>query len=222
MSEVKHTIVKQTLTNQVTAQLRRDVLLGAISSGSRITVQNISRRYNTSAIPVRETFYTLCSEGLLEINPYKGATVCNIDRAFVSNLYDILRSMEVLIIESIEGRWNDFIRKEIVAANEAIALISTQEEILRSYNALNRRFHDPLEQFCTNDRAIELRNQNYIYISILSEQGKPHSLRRVREAVNEHQAIIEALDSGDMHQVRKAYTLHSTAAKEELLRQIYG
>ena len=55
----------------------------------------------------------------------------------------------------------------------------------------------------------------------MSEKGKPHELRRVREAVNEHQAIIEALDSGDMHQVRKAYTLHSAAAKDELLHQLY-
>ena len=47
-------IQKNTLTRMVTDQLRQDILLGEIASGSRITVQSIAQRYNTSALPVRE------------------------------------------------------------------------------------------------------------------------------------------------------------------------
>ena len=47
-------IQKSTLTQMVTDQLRQDILLGIIASGSRITVQSIAKRYNTSALPVRE------------------------------------------------------------------------------------------------------------------------------------------------------------------------
>ena len=47
-------IQKNTLTRMVTDQLRQDILLGEIASGSRITVQSIAKRYNTSALPVRE------------------------------------------------------------------------------------------------------------------------------------------------------------------------
>lgn len=213
-------ISKHTLTSMVTEQLRRDILLGVLDSGSRVTVQSIAERYSTSALPVREAIQTLTAEGLLENNPYKGATVCTVDRQFISNVYDILRSMETLIIESMEGHWNDEIRSQIVNVNREIAMISTQEEVAQKFNALNRRFHDPLEQFCTNDRAVDLRQRYHRYISILVERGRLHSVERVKKVAAEHEAIIAALDSGDMHQVRKAYNLHSAAAKEEFFWQL--
>ena len=58
-------IQKSTLTQMVTDQLRQDILLGIIASGSRITVQSIAKRYNTSALPVREAMQILSSENLL-------------------------------------------------------------------------------------------------------------------------------------------------------------
>ena len=214
------TINKNTLTSMVTEQLRRDILLGVLASGSRVTVQSIAERYNTSALPVREAIQILTAERLLESNPYRGATVCKVDEQFISNIYDILRSMETLIIESIEGHWNEAIRSEVVSVNREIATISTQEEVAKKFNTLNRRFHDPLEQFCKNDRAIYLRQKYHHYITILVDHGRLHSLERIQKAVAEHETIISALDSGDMHQVRKAYHLHSTAAKEELFWQL--
>lgn len=83
-------IQKSTLTQMVTDQLRQDILLGIIASGSRITVQSIAKRYNTSALPVREAMQILSSENLLELSPYKGASVCEINHTFISNTYDIL------------------------------------------------------------------------------------------------------------------------------------
>ena len=75
-------IQKSTLTQMVTDQLRQDILLGIIASGSRITVQSIAKRYNTSALPVREAMQILSSENLLELSPYKGASVCENQHTF--------------------------------------------------------------------------------------------------------------------------------------------
>lgn len=206
-------INKNTLSSMVTEQLRRDIMLGVIQPGSRVTVQSVAERYNTSALPVREAIQILTAERLLENNPYKGATVCTIDRLFIENIYDILRSMETLIIESIEGHWDDAIRNEVVSVNRQMAQINTLDDVAARYNTLNRSFHDPLERFCRNDRAIDLRNRYHHLITILVENGELHSIERVKQSVAEHDAIISALDSGDMHQVRKAYDLHSKAAK---------
>ena len=82
-------IQKNTLTRMVTDQLRQDILLGQIASGSRITVQSIAKRYNTSALPVREAMQILSGENLLEMSPYKGASVREINHDFVCNTYDL-------------------------------------------------------------------------------------------------------------------------------------
>lgn len=213
-------VKRNPLTSQVTEQLRRDILLGVIPSGSRVTVQTIAERYNTSAIPVRETLRTLHGENLIIMHPYRGATVRTIDAKFIEGMYDILRSMEVLIIEAIEGHWTAQLRAEVAAANNRIAALASQAEILQHFNALNRAFHDPLEQYCENERARELRDYYHMCVSILTENAKPHTPERIQCVCAEHQQIIDALDSGNMDAVRSAYIRHSLAAKREFLRQI--
>ena len=127
-------IQKSTLTQMVTDQLRQDILLGIIASGSRITVQSIAKRYNTSALPVREAMQILSSENLLELSPYKGASVCEINHTFISNTYDILRSMEVLIVESCLPHWSNEIRAQIVAANDEIHRLDSYEAVIERFN----------------------------------------------------------------------------------------
>ena len=215
-------IQKNTLTRMVTDQLRQDILLGQIASGSRITVQSIAKRYNTSALPVREAMQILSGENLLEMSPYKGASVREINHDFVCNTYDILRSMEVLIVESCLPHWSADIRAQIVAANDEIHRLDSDEAVVARFNRLNREFHDPLEQFCINNRALELRDSCHRIITILVDKNRPHRLERIRHVAVEHDAIVAALDSGDIDRLRQAYTEHSVAARQEMMYQIDG
>ena len=82
MSE-KLLINNATIASRVTEQLREDIINKIIEPGSRITIKEISERYGTSNMPVREAFRTLEGEKLLEINAYKGATVQQINQNFV-------------------------------------------------------------------------------------------------------------------------------------------
>ncbi len=213
-------ISNKTLTLQLTEQLRKDILLGVLPSGSRVTVQTIATRYNTSAIPVRESMRTLIGESLLEMHPYKGSTVRNVDYKFICGLYDILRSMEELIFESIEGHWTEDLRTYVEGVNERIRQIKTNDQIVKDFYRLNREFHDALEQFCENERALELRKYYSMCVEILAEGGKPHSLERIQSIYEEHKEIIEALDSGDSLRIRNSYIQHSLKSKKEFLNQI--
>ena len=213
-------IEKKTMTTQVTERLRRDILQGRFLPGQHLTVQSISATYETSAIPAREAFSILSGEDLLEIVPYKGVVIREINRQTVRDIYDILRSMELLMVESIEGHWTPEIRDSVIAVNEQIKTISTQEEVEQRFEALNRAFHDPLEQFCQNRRARRLRQQYHDYITIITETGRTHSLERVQQIYSEHCSIISALDSGNMALIREAYLRHSINAEAELMWQL--
>lgn len=126
MTKDDFAVSRNPLTFQVTERLRRDILLGVFPSGSRITVQTIAERYNTSAIPVRETLRTLHGENLIIMEPYKGATVRTVDQKFIVGMYDILRSMEVLMIEGMDGRWTEALRAEVLEANRQIEALSSE------------------------------------------------------------------------------------------------
>lgn len=72
-------VFEGTVASKVTERLREDIISKKIEAGSRITIKEISERYGVGSMPVREAFRTLEGENLLEINPYKGATVISFD-----------------------------------------------------------------------------------------------------------------------------------------------
>ena len=65
----------KTIAAKVADQIRDDIICRKIEPGSRITVKEIADRYCVSSMPVREAFNMLCGEQLLEMSPYRGATV---------------------------------------------------------------------------------------------------------------------------------------------------
>ena len=92
-------VFEGTVASKVTERLREDIISKKIEAGSRITIKEISERYGTSNMPVREAFRTLEGEKLLEINAYKGATVLCIDETFVREIYGLLRALECVADE---------------------------------------------------------------------------------------------------------------------------
>ena len=215
-------IQRQTLTQQVTDLLREDILLGRILAGERITVQTIARRYNTSPLPVREAFRTLAGEKLIELSPYKGATVCPVDRTFCENAYEILNMLEALAMAYAVTCWSAELCAKLTGINEEIRGLNTPEAIALHYHRLNRAFHDPIEAFCRNEQAKELLFQYRHLVWTVSKIRALDSARRVEEAAAEHEAILNALDRGDVSACRQLYMEHAARARKQTLERIFG
>lgn len=69
-------VFEGTVASKVTERLREDIISKKIEAGSRITIKEISERYGTSNMPVREAFRTLEGEKLLEITPTRARPFC--------------------------------------------------------------------------------------------------------------------------------------------------
>ena len=64
-----------TTTEFIVHSLSREILNGKIKSGSRLTQNEISKKFNVSQTPAREALKILTAEGLISFDPYKGAIV---------------------------------------------------------------------------------------------------------------------------------------------------
>ncbi|MDY7030092.1 MAG: GntR family transcriptional regulator, partial [Spirochaetota bacterium] len=60
---------------KVSDALRDAILRGDFSPGERLPQRKLADQFGTTTITVREALRTLCSEGLVEIEPKWGATV---------------------------------------------------------------------------------------------------------------------------------------------------
>ena len=72
--------VFRTKQELVYASLRDAILTCAIPPDERLVIEDVARRLNVSAIPVREALQLLRSEGLVTLIPHMGATVTPLSR----------------------------------------------------------------------------------------------------------------------------------------------
>ena len=76
--------------------LREAILCGELAPGTRLVLEELSRRYNVSMTPIREAFSLLESEGLIAQSPHKGAVVTGLDHDDLLELYAIRSAVEEL------------------------------------------------------------------------------------------------------------------------------
>ncbi|MDA8217920.1 MAG: GntR family transcriptional regulator [Dehalococcoidales bacterium] len=74
--------------------LRRGIILGEIEAGARLDETQIANKLGVSRLPVREAFAQLAREGLVRIEPRRGAFAVGITDADISALYDVRSYLE--------------------------------------------------------------------------------------------------------------------------------
>jgi DNA-binding GntR family transcriptional regulator len=84
----------ETNATRVQDQLREAILTGALEPGSRLRAEALAERLRSSRTPVREALLLLAQEGLVQIEPRRGATVRTFDAADLSDLYEVRALIE--------------------------------------------------------------------------------------------------------------------------------
>jgi len=132
------------------ARIRQDILSGMLAANERLKVSSLAGRYQTSTNPVREALQQLRGEGLVVIEPNRGASVRRIDAGFVRDnavLAIVFYRLGRTILGHLLGR---FWRKKGVQTSmtPGIAIYQRLESLLgelglkRSRNETPREFAD--------------------------------------------------------------------------------
>lgn len=87
-------IAARSVTEQVTTELRRLILSGALAPGEYLSLRKVADLLNVSFIPVRDALNVLESEGLVVNPPGKGATVAPLDIDEFHAIYRVSRMLE--------------------------------------------------------------------------------------------------------------------------------
>ena len=76
--------------------LREQILDGDLAPGVRLIIDELSTRLNVSPIPVREALQQLQYEGFVTIEPFIGATVTEIHKGLIHEIFALLETLEVI------------------------------------------------------------------------------------------------------------------------------
>ena len=95
--------IKQTnasLSEDLAARIREDILSGKLTDGSKLTEQTICDKYKVSRTPVREALSKLEVEGLIENIPNRGAFIRGLS---AQDIADIMTMRKIYEIQAV--RW---------------------------------------------------------------------------------------------------------------------
>ncbi len=199
-------------------RIRDDIVAGDLHFGARITIDALATRYGVSHMPVREALRELQGEGLVVIEPNRGARVRTIDARFVENLFEIRTALEVMMVRRAAQR----------ATPADIAELRAIEDVLEQHIdsgdhaavvAENRRFHQTINRIADNVDALPIVDRHWMLLAALW-RNFGYGAARFAGVANDHRHLIAALEAHDQEAASMIMGAHATKAKLELLARI--
>jgi DNA-binding GntR family transcriptional regulator len=197
--------------------IREDIIAGRLAPHTRLKIADLSEAYGTSTNPVREALQQLRGEGIVEMEPNRGARVVAIDQNFVRDITEI----EVLI-EPALTRWFCTIATDAdIAALEAV-----QQEIeslnftdLVRHAELDTRFHQLIYDRHYNRHVADLWWKHREILRAISRRY-PVALSRRKSVLQEHRDLIEAIRAQDADGAAAIIARHVEGSGRHIIEQM--
>ena len=211
-------IIRAPLHVQVAEYLRGMIDRGELPPGARLNEIELCNNLGVSRTPLREAIRTLATEGLIELQPNRGAVVSIVTRDDVTEILPIMASLE-----GLSGR----LAAVNMTDNNVARVRTIHDRMIRHYLA-----GEISEYFETNRLIHELITEgsgNYTLIDTINSLSA--KVRRARfsaqmtqagwrKAMSEHEEIIRALEARDSDCLEKVLVEHIATKRMTILGTI--
>jgi len=206
--------IPKNLTELACEEIRSYILNGRLDDSERITEEFVSRRLGISKSPVREAFNRLEAEGLIRIEPRKGAYLRSFTAKEAFDLYDLREALEVHAVERAE------LTPELLSQlRESVERLQKNFEAndKQAYIKEDTEFHALLAASTGNSRlagALENLQNQFMLL-----RRKSYELSSSK-AVPAHRAILKALEKGDRRKAQELMRDHIRTTRQKLIEQL--
>jgi DNA-binding GntR family transcriptional regulator len=199
-------IPRRSLHDELTERLRTLITRGDLAPGEKVPEKDLCKQFGVSRTPLREALKVLASEGIVTLRPNRGAMVSALTTEELEEVFPVMGALEALSGEIACKRITDREIQTIRKLHEAMVQHWKNGE-LQPYFRLNQRIHEAILEATRNDtlksiyRGLSGRILSARYIANMSPA-------RWAKAVEEHEAILKALDARDGARLSKILKAH--------------
>jgi len=185
---------RRTAHQSVAAILRSAILSGQLPGGMRLVQSGLAAQLGTSNTPVREAMRELATEGLIELDSYRGAVVHSPSAAEILESYELCLLLEPLAMRKAVSHMTP----EALDAIRASAAEMRRIDDIGTYVEMNLRFHAEFHRAAASPRleAI-LRSLHHTATLYTAHSMRLGEHRGMRDSDNEHDEIVRAAEEGD-------------------------
>jgi DNA-binding GntR family transcriptional regulator len=214
------------LVDRLAGAIQTRVLSGDVPVGSRLRQEALAEEFGVSRTPVREALRKLQATGLVELLPNRGAIVRGPSAREIREAYEVRAELEGLAAELAAGRISD---RDLLRLREAQALFRRSVETLIARRArrpqpwkdesvwvqANDLFHQAILDAAGNERLSDtIADLHRSFPRDLTWAALSQSSRLLEENVEQHEAILEAIERRDPVDARQRMIEHIRSAGE--------
>ncbi len=192
-------------------------MMGVISPGTRMMEVELAEEMGVSRTPVREAIRKLEKEGMISIEPRRGAYASSLSNQDMVDILEVRQTMEGLAADLATVRFTEDQKKELLevseAFNQAVASGDMEQMI-----ALDTLFHHLIVEGTGNKLLAVMVSQlqdmvlrfRYLYYD---------DFRRAEKMPEEHKEILDAIFDGDPNKAKEAADNHINGLKQMVLSE---
>ena len=197
----------ESLTSRVCSRLRQAILNAEFGLGEVLSEDKLASAFGISRTPVRDALTALQAQGLIEIRPHHGSLVFLPTRQEVSDLYEFRGILELQALKMSISFKRDNTIAALHRANETMRIGRQNDDLLAVAQA-DAAFHRAFVENCANQYLTESYDLvSGRVIAILTRISMALGDIRAR-AMNEHEAIIAALENGNASRAKSILSSH--------------
>lgn len=198
---------RHTAHEQILAAIRQAILSGELPGGTRLVQADLAAKFGVSNTPVREAMRQLATEGLIQLDSFRGAVVHTPTLDEVREVYEARLLLEPVVMRKAVERITP---AEIAKARELQQRMTTLDDV-GSWAVLNRQFHGLLMDAARSPRLATIVGwlgdaaTAQVALSIKTD------LSRMAHGDDEHARILDAMEKGDADLVEELVRGHLMA-----------
>lgn len=211
--------------DSVYGELKHRLLVGEFPLNTRLGEEKLAALLSVSRTPVREALHRLSAEGFVR-RAADGGWVPNApDVEGMRHLYEVRSGLEMLALQ-LPGR------RQTVHDPAALAALRDEWLALRddipaladpTFVYLDESFHEGLAASAGNPVLVQSLRQINERIRLVRMQDFL-TVDRIATTIDEHLALVESVQQGDLQQAEQVFTVHLAASiavvEERVLRAL--
>jgi GntR family transcriptional regulator, carbon starvation induced regulator len=209
--------VPTTRANWVDARLRTAILSGEFLPGEKLRGEHLSAEWGVSATPLREAFQRLAGEGLVVIEPQRGARVASVDASEAAECYELRLLLDPRALRSSMAAGDDAYRAEVEVAHRRLTAATRS---IPAFLDAHRSFHLALLSRCPNRQMLRLSAELHDRTQRYQVTGAAY--RTDGDATAEHLALKDAVLVCDVQHASQVLTAHLKATLAAVRRADAG
>ncbi len=207
-------IQHENLEDKIYERLRALLVGRQILPGQRIPVDHLARTMGVSRTPVLNALKRLAQEGIAVFHPRRGVYAQHFTRRQMAALFEVREVLEGLAARLAAAR----IARDEVARLRTLFRgldLAPTPAVVRRYIARDRHFHWRLVEIAGNDQlARAMASVNMMFFAWQDGLVRPPA-----ETLDEHVAILAALERRDPDASEAAMRLHIRRSLERLEKE---